>query len=110
MFEFDQDEARASHPAQQDTVKSLSRIVEQEARRFFGEAQIKPDPSLVAAGWNPRFIADARQAREAMELYRQLGFEVRAEPVPVEQLGDQCSDCQVLILLQFKAIYTRKKR
>ncbi|MFQ5577918.1 MAG: hypothetical protein ACE5G8_13120 [Anaerolineae bacterium] len=90
-------------------VKSLGLIVEQEARRFFSEAQLKPDPALVAEGWNPRFIADARQTKEAVELYTELGYEVRAEPVPVEQMGDECSDCQVLVLLQFKTIYTRKK-
>lgn len=89
--------------------KSLGQIVGQEARRFFSEAQLKPDPALVAEGWQPRFIADARQTKEATELYKQLGFEVRAEPVPVEQMGDECSDCQVLVLLQFSTIYTRKK-
>lgn len=91
------------------SVKKLGQIVEQEARRFFSEAQLDPDPALIAEGWQPRFIADARQTREATELYTQLGFEVRAEPVPVEQMGDDCSDCQVLVLLQFKTIYTRKK-
>ena len=91
-------------------VKSLSRVVEQEARRFFSDAQLKPDPALVAQGWQPRFIGDARQVKEATDLYTELGFEVRAEPVPVEQMGDDCSDCQVLILLQFKTIYTRKKK
>jgi len=93
----------------QDSVKSLGLIVEQEARRFFSEAQLKPDPALVAEGWQPRFIADARQTKEATELYEELGFDVRAEPVPVEDMGEDCSDCQVLILLQFKTIYTRKK-
>jgi hypothetical protein len=94
---------------QQVDVESLSRVVEQEARRFFSEAQLKPNPELVAQGWQPRFIGDARQIKEATELYEELGFEVRAEPVPVEDMGDECSDCQVLILLQFKTIYTRKK-
>jgi len=93
----------------QDDVKSISLIVEQEARRFFSEAQLNPDPELVAQGWQPRFIGDARQTKEATELYQELGFEVRVEPVPVEEMGDDCSDCQVLILLQFKTIYTRKK-
>ncbi len=95
--------------AQQANIKSLSLVVEQEARRFFSEAQIKPDPALVAEGWQPRFIGDGRQVKEATELYEELGFEVRAEPVPAEQMGDDCTDCQVLILLQFKTIYTRKK-
>ena len=101
------DAANNSQPAQ---VQSLSLIVEQEARRFFSDAQLKPDPALVAEGWQPRFIGDARQVKEATDLYTELGFEVRAEPVPVEQMGDECSDCQVLILLQFKTIYTRKKK
>ena len=94
---------------QANVTSSLSLIVEQEARRFFSEAQLKPDPALVAEGWQPRFIADARQTKEATELYQELGFEVRVEPVPVKDMGDDCSDCQVLILLQFKTIYTRKK-
>jgi hypothetical protein len=101
--------AVSANQSQPDDVKSLGLIVEQEARRFFSEAQLKPNPALVAEGWQPRFIADARQTKEATELYEELGFEVRAEPVPVEDMGDECSDCQALILLQFKTIYTRKK-
>lgn len=100
----------ADNKTESKRIKSLGLIVEQEARRFFSEAQLKPDPALVAEGWQARFIADARQTKEAVELYAQLGFEVRAEPVPVEQMGDDCSDCQALILLQFKTIYTRKKK
>ncbi len=94
--------------SRQNDVKSISLIVEQEARRFFSDMQIKPDPALVSQGWEPRFVGDARQVKEATGLYTELGYEVRAEPVPAEQLGDECSDCKILILLQFKTIYTRK--
>lgn len=90
--------------------KPLSFIVEQEARRVLSESELEPDPALVAEGWERRFIADARQAREAIELYTELGYEVRAEPVHAEEMGDDCEDCQVLILLQFQTIYTRKKK
>jgi hypothetical protein len=100
----------SNNNSQQANAKSLSLVVEQEARRFFSEAGLKPDPTLVAEGWQPRFIGDARQVKEATALYEELGFEVRAEPVPVEQMGDECTDCQVLILLQFKTIYTRKEQ
>jgi hypothetical protein len=96
--------------SQPEAVKPLGLIVEQEARRALSEAQLEPDPTLVAEGWERRFIADARQTREAIELYTQLGYEVRAEPVRLEEMGDDCEDCQILVLLQFKTIYTRKKR
>jgi len=109
MPDIDHDDILNIDP-EQANVKSLGLIVEQEARRFFSEAQLKPDPALVAEGWEPRFIADARQTKEATELYEELGFEVRAEPVPIEDMGEDCSDCQALILLQFKTIYTRKKK
>lgn len=109
MSDIDHDDI-SNIASDQDSVKSLGLIVEQEARRFFSEAQLKPDPALVAEGWQPRFIADARQTKEATDLYEELGFEVRAEPVPIEAMGDDCSDCQALILLQFKTIYTRKKK
>jgi hypothetical protein len=92
-----------------DVVESLSQIVGREARRFLSEAQLEADPVLEAAGWERRFIADARRADEAMELYTQLGYEVRAEPVLSEELGDECEDCQLVAAFQFKTIYTRKR-
>jgi hypothetical protein len=87
---------------------SLRLVVEGEARRTLSESQLAPDPALTAEGWERRFIADPRRAREATDLYTQLGFEVRAEPLSPEELGDDCSDCQ-LVLLGFRTIYTRRK-
>jgi hypothetical protein len=86
----------------------LSRLVEAEAQRAFSEAQLAGDPALLAAGWERRFIADRRRAEEALELYRGLGFEVRAEPVGPELLGDDCSDCQLVVQRWFVMIYTRR--
>jgi hypothetical protein len=91
-------------------VKRLGMLVEQEARRVLSEAQLEADPALIAAGWERRFIGDARQVKEAVELYSQLGFEVHTEPVKVEEMDDDCEGCQVVVLLQFQTIYTRKKR
>jgi hypothetical protein len=99
----------SSNEPERDLLKPLSVVVEHEARRVLSESQLAPDPALVAEGWERRFIADARQAQEATELYTQLGYEVRAVPVRSEEMGDDCGDCQVLILLQFKTIYTRKR-
>lgn len=69
---------------------------------------LPPDPELLAEGWERRFIADARMAREALETYSELGYEVRLEPVDAEALRDECSGCTALFS-QFCAIYTKKK-
>ena len=94
--------------SRRDVTERLGRIVEGEAKRMLSEAQLEPDPALVAAGWERRFIADGRRADEAMELYRELGYEVRAEPVDPELVAEECEDCQLLMLMRFKTIYTRK--
>ncbi len=80
------------------------------AKRVPAEQQLQADSELISEGWERRFIADARRAEEAMELYEQLGYEVRVEPAQGAELGDDCDDCQLMLLLQFKTIYTRKRR
>lgn len=67
-----------------------------------------PDPALIAEGWERRFIADAKRAQDAVEMYEELGHEVRIEPITLEELKEECHGC-LLILKQLKAIYTRKK-
>jgi len=94
---------------QRMVAKSLGPLVEQEARRFLSESQIEGDPQRIADGWERRFIADGRRAEEMVELYSQLGYEVCADPVSAEEVGNDCDDCQLLAALQFKIIYTRKR-
>jgi hypothetical protein len=79
------------------------------ADRLLSDAQLQPDPRLVADGWERRFTADEQRAKEAMELYTQLGYEVRAEPVRPEELPDDCQDCRTVVSFYFLAIYTRKR-
>ena len=106
----DIDHRALSEEAEPAETRKLGFIVEQEARRILAEEQLKPNPALAAEGWQRRFIADARQTKEAITLYTELGFEVHTEPLRAEEMGDECEDCQVLALLQFQTIYTRKKR
>jgi hypothetical protein len=75
-----------------------------------GERLHRPDPGRLAAGWEFRFVADARRAEEAVELYDRLGFEVEAVQVESEVLDEDCADCQIVMLLKYKAIYTRRRR
>jgi len=96
-------------PAEGDVTWPLSRMVEEEARRVLSEAELTADPALVAEGWERRFVTDGRRATEVIDLYEELGYEVRAEPVREEELENDCEDCQLIVLMQFKTIYTRKK-
>jgi hypothetical protein len=68
------------------------------------------DPMLVAAGWQPRFLADAARAVEAEALYRDLGFEVRAEPLRAAQLGAYCEGCRVAVCQSYTLLYTRRAK
>lgn len=95
--------------AYDDLADRLEPIVQQEAQRILSEAQFQPDPALVAKGWERRFITDAMRLHEVVELYTELGYEVHAEPLKVEEFGDDCEGCTLVALLQFKTIYTRKK-
>ncbi|MEK7667286.1 MAG: hypothetical protein AAB409_01410 [Gemmatimonadota bacterium] len=89
--------------------RRLSPLVEAEARRVLSEAQLAADPARVAEGWERRFIADGARAEEAIRLYEELGYEVCADPLEAGDLTGDCDDCQLLMLLGFQTIYTRRK-
>jgi hypothetical protein len=74
------------------------------------EANLAPDPARLTDGWERRFIADGPRIEEAMALYRELGYEVVADPLRRDDMTDDCEDCQLLALMQFKTIYTRRPR
>jgi len=99
----------SSEPQEPGAALPLSRLVRQEAQRVLSEAQLGPDPARVAEGWERRFIADGQRAEEAIRLYAELGFEVAADPLKPEEMAGECTDCQLLMLLQFKTIYTRRR-
>ena len=66
---------------------------------------------LQAEGWTRRFTALGRRLNEAAELYNELGYEVRLEPVnqnEEETAGAEgCKDC--FVTMQARTIYTRPK-
>ena len=67
------------------------------------------DPARLAEGWVRRFIADAARADEAVALYRSLGMEAEADPARPDALNAGCGDCQLVQLLNFRVIYTRRR-
>ena len=64
---------------------------------------------LQEEGWTRRFTALGRRLNEAAELYRQLGFDVRMEPVDLNEEetagAEGCKDC--FVTMQARTIYTR---
>ena len=60
-------------------------------------------------GWTRRFTALGRRLNEAVDLYCELGYEVRLEPVDLDEEAtagvEGCKDCFVTMLA--RTIYTR---
>ncbi len=69
------------------------------------------DAQLHDGGWTRRFTAIGRRLNEVTELYSELGFEVRLEPVDPDQeetmSAESCKDC--FVTMQARTIYTRPK-
>ncbi len=89
---------------------ALNLISEQckiEHEGFWG-CTLPPDAKLIAEGWERRFIADERMARDAIATYSELGYEVRLEAVNTGSLPEECGGCKSRFA-QFSAVYTRKK-
>jgi len=103
-------EPSRDEPREPEAPSASRSIPLEEARRLEWERNIRPDPARVADGWERRFLADPARAREATELYEQLGFEVAADPVRAEDLTDDCADCRLIAAIGFRVIYTRRKR
>lgn len=66
-----------------------------------------PGPSTATAGWVKRFVVTPDRAREAADLYRRLGHEVRVEPAAEEDLPSGCGDCALARGL-YRTVYTRR--
>ena len=67
---------------------------------------------LQEQGWTRRFTALGRRLNEAIELYRQLGFEILLEPADLDEEyragAGGCEQCIVTTLA--RTIYTRPRR
>jgi hypothetical protein len=71
---------------------------------------------LESQGWVQRFIANEPRLSEAVNLYKETGFEVHLEPLPKQEGTDTCSvegknnECRTCFAGsedQYKIIFTR---
>jgi hypothetical protein len=96
-------------PPRHDT-GAIDALLRAEAARSAASARLEADPARLAAGWERRFVIEARRAEECVRLYQALGFEVASDPVRGDDLVDDCTDCALVAQLDFRMIYTRRGR
>jgi hypothetical protein len=74
---------------------------------------------LESEGWTKQFVANEPRLSEAVELYKETGFEVHLEPLPKEPTCESCEgdegehECHICFdgfEDQFKIIFTRPKK
>ena len=87
---------------------SVDRSCESASGDFIG-CTLPPDPKLEAEGWELRFIADTRMARDAVDTYHEVGYEVKLVALKADDLKDECSGCKA-IFQQFKALIQERNR
>lgn len=72
------------------------------------------EAQLLAQGWVKQFLADEPRLSEAVEEYRELGFEVRLEEVDPAACAASsgCAACFASpeLAARFKVIFTRRPR
>ena len=61
------------------------------------------------AGWQKRNTIDEPRLSELIEMYEELGFEVKTEDFDPENFPEECSECMLQYPERYKIIYTRKK-
>ena len=67
-----------------------------------------PFPGLEAQGWICQFTIEAERAQEYVELYEEIGLEVRVEPVtPDLMVSEECATCLLAACDKYVVIYTR---
>lgn len=63
---------------------------------------------LETAGWQRRFEADATRARELVDLYSDLGYEITTRPIAPQEIGPECAGCAIVACQRYVALYTRR--
>ena len=64
---------------------------------------------LEKKGWIKRTTIGEPRLSEIVELYKSLGYEVRLEPVKLDELDEECRSCYESEIGEVKTVYVRKK-
>ena len=64
---------------------------------------------LEKKGWIKRTTIGEPRLSEIVELYKSLGYEVRVEPVKIDELDEECRRCYENEANEVKTVYVKKK-
>jgi len=67
------------------------------------------EEKLKQRGWIRQFVTDEPRLSEAVELYRELGYEVHLEPASFEEVNQICKNCVEADCEKYKTIYIKRK-
>jgi hypothetical protein len=72
--------------------------------------------TLERDGWTRQFVANEPRLSEAVELYKETGYDVHLEPIPkggspsdLPMVGSECTACFEGTEDQYRIIFTRPK-
>jgi hypothetical protein len=68
------------------------------------------DEELKKKGWVRQFVTDEPRLSEAVELYKEIGYEVHLEEAAFEEANQLCKNCLQSDCAKYKTIYIRKKK
>jgi len=61
-------------------------------------------------GWIKQTTIGEPRLSEIVELYKSLGYEVRLEPVKLDELDEECRRCYENEVNKIKTVYIRRKK
>jgi hypothetical protein len=68
------------------------------------------EEKLKKQGWIRQFVPDKPRLSEAVELYKELGYDVRLEEASFEEVNQICKNCLLSNCDKYKTIYIRRTR
>ena len=68
------------------------------------------EKELEKEGWVKQTTIGEPRLSEIVELYESLGYEVRLEPVTLDELDEECRRCYEGEIDDVKTVYVRKNR
>ncbi|MDH4221436.1 MAG: hypothetical protein OEV19_01690, partial [Candidatus Bathyarchaeota archaeon] len=68
------------------------------------------EKELGEEGWVKQTTIGEPRLGEIVELYKSLGYEVRLEPVRLDELDEECRRCYESEIDEVKTVYVRKKK